>query len=100
MLREQVTQKTPLGIEAKKIMDMGGLVSDEIMVGMIKNELENNKACKNGYVSKWTVQLFLHVDDASLQLRSGRFPSYGTSSSEARSHARRTQGETGLCSGT
>ncbi|KAF5349617.1 hypothetical protein D9756_009016 [Leucocoprinus leucothites] len=50
MLREQVNAKTPLGIEAKKIMDTGGLVSDEIMVGMIKDQLENNKACKNGFV--------------------------------------------------
>lgn len=48
MLREQVTQKTPLGVEAKKIMDAGGLVSDEIMVGMIKDQLENNKACSLG----------------------------------------------------
>ena len=52
MLREQVTKKTPLGVEAKKIMDAGGLVSDEIMVGMIKDQLENNKSCKNGYVFK------------------------------------------------
>ncbi|KAL0070436.1 adenylate kinase [Marasmius tenuissimus] len=50
MLREQVAQKTPLGVEAKKIMDAGGLVSDEIMVGMIKDQLDNNKACKNGFV--------------------------------------------------
>jgi len=50
MLRDQVTQKTPLGVEAKKIMDAGGLVSDEIMVGMIKDQLENNKACANGFV--------------------------------------------------
>ena len=50
MLREQVSQKTPLGVEAKKIMDAGGLVSDEIMVGMIRDQLENNKACKNGCV--------------------------------------------------
>lgn len=50
MLREQVAKKTPLGVEAKKIMDTGGLVSDDIMVGMIKSELENNTACKNGYV--------------------------------------------------
>lgn len=48
MLREQVSRKTPLGVEAKKIMDAGGLVSDDIMVGMIKDQLENNKACKNG----------------------------------------------------
>ena len=50
MLREQVAQKTKLGVEAKKIMDAGGLVSDDIMVGMIKQQLSNNKACKNGYV--------------------------------------------------
>jgi len=50
MLREQVAKKTPLGVEAKKVMDAGALVPDEIMVGMIKHELENNKACKNGFV--------------------------------------------------
>lgn len=50
MLREQVNQKTQLGVAAKKIMDAGGLVSDEIMVGMIKDQLDNNKDCKNGYV--------------------------------------------------
>jgi adenylate kinase len=50
MLRAQVAKKTPLGREAKKIMDAGGLVSDEIMVGMIKGELENNKDCQNGSV--------------------------------------------------
>src|SRR5262245_12142481 len=48
MLREHVAQKTPIGLEAKKIIDAGGLVSDDIMVGMIKDQLENNKACKNG----------------------------------------------------
>lgn len=51
MLRAQVAQKTPLGREAKKIMDAGGLVSDEIMVNMIKTELENNEECKKGYVT-------------------------------------------------
>jgi adenylate kinase len=51
MLRAQVSKKTPLGREAKKIMDAGGLVSDEIMVNMIKNELDNNNECKNGYTS-------------------------------------------------
>jgi adenylate kinase len=49
MLRSQVAKKTALGREAKKIMDQGGLVSDEIMVKMIKNELESNQDCKNGY---------------------------------------------------
>ncbi|KAA8647513.1 hypothetical protein EYZ11_009761 [Aspergillus tanneri] len=50
MLRSQVAKKTELGKEAKKIMDQGGLVSDEIMVNMIKSELENNAECKNGFI--------------------------------------------------
>lgn len=52
MLRSQVAKKTPLGREAKKIMDQGGLVSDDIVIGMIKEELENNQECKGGYVQK------------------------------------------------
>lgn len=50
MLRSQVASKTPLGMAAKKIMNEGGLVSDEIMIGMIKSELENNPDCKNGFI--------------------------------------------------
>ncbi|CAI5760638.1 unnamed protein product [Candida verbasci] len=50
MLRAQVAAKTELGIAAKKIMDQGGLVSDEIMVNMIKNELNNNKDCSKGFI--------------------------------------------------
>jgi adenylate kinase len=48
MLRSQVAAQTELGKAAKKIMDQGGLVSDEIMVNMIKHELTNNAECKNG----------------------------------------------------
>jgi len=50
MLRDQVAKKTQLGMEAKKIMETGGLVSDDIVVGMIKDQLENNKSCQNGFV--------------------------------------------------
>ncbi|KAL8925922.1 MAG: hypothetical protein Q9208_003235 [Pyrenodesmia sp. 3 TL-2023] len=50
MLRSQVAKKTALGREAKKIMDQGGLVSDQIMINMIKSELENNKECKDGFI--------------------------------------------------
>ena len=50
MLRAQVAAKTDLGREAKKIMDSGGLVSDDIMVNMIKSELDTNKECRSGYV--------------------------------------------------
>jgi len=50
MLRAQVAQKTALGKAAKKIMDAGGLVSDEIMVNMIQQEITENPECQNGYV--------------------------------------------------
>ncbi|KAK0551248.1 adenylate kinase [Tilletia horrida] len=50
MLRDQVSKKTDLGLAAKKIMDAGGLVSDDIMVGMIKDQLEHNPTCKNGFI--------------------------------------------------
>jgi len=48
MLRSQVAAQTQFGKEAKKIMDAGGLVSDEIMIGMIKDQLKTNKECQNG----------------------------------------------------
>jgi len=50
MLRAQVAAKTELGKEAKKIMDEGKLVSDEIMINMIKSELDTNKECKGGFI--------------------------------------------------
>lgn len=50
MLRDQVSKGTSLGKEAKKIMDRGGLVSDEIMVNMIGDQLQNNQACTNGFI--------------------------------------------------
>ena len=63
MLRDQVTKKTALGVEAKKIMEAGGLVSDDIMVGMIKDQLENNKDCNNGYV----LRFYMCISRISLQ---------------------------------
>ncbi|CEH19364.1 adenylate kinase [Ceraceosorus bombacis] len=50
MLREQVAQGTDLGKKAKEIMNQGGLVPDEIMVGMIENQLEQNQQCANGFI--------------------------------------------------
>lgn len=48
MLRSQVARQTELGKAAKKIMDQGALVSDEIMVNMIQDELVKNPECKAG----------------------------------------------------
>lgn len=59
MLRAAVAAKTPLGLEAKKVMDAGGLVSDEIVVGMIEENLDKNPECKNGYVESTIVRGFI-----------------------------------------
>lgn len=49
MLRAAVKAGTPLGIEAKKVMDAGGLVSDEIIIGLVKERVAESD-CKNGYL--------------------------------------------------
>lgn len=71
MLRSQVAAKTPLGLAAKKIMNDGGLVSDDIMIGMIKNELENNPECKNGFILDGFPRTVLQADrlDAMLEAK-------------------------------
>ncbi len=46
LLRGEIAEGTPLGIEAKKNMDKGELVPDEVVIGMIKNKLDANKAAK------------------------------------------------------
>lgn len=49
MLRAAVKAGTPLGIEAKKVMDAGGLVSDEIIIGLVQDRL-TQPDCANGYL--------------------------------------------------
>ena len=46
LLRSEITQGTDLGIEAKKLMDQGILVPDEVVIGMISNKLDSNKDAK------------------------------------------------------
>lgn len=49
ILRQAVHDKTPLGMKAQKIMNAGELVSDEIMMGIIKDTLQQQR-CKNGFI--------------------------------------------------
>lgn len=49
MLRAAVKAGTPLGLEAKKIMDSGGLVSDELIIGLVKDRLQQPD-CSKGYL--------------------------------------------------
>ncbi|KFB73544.1 MAG: adenylate kinase [Candidatus Accumulibacter phosphatis] len=49
MLRAAVKAGTPLGVEAKKVMDAGGLVSDEIIIGLVTDRLQQED-CRSGYL--------------------------------------------------
>ncbi len=49
MLRAAVKAGTPLGLAAKKVMDSGALVSDDIIIGLVKERLKEQD-CKNGYL--------------------------------------------------
>ena len=49
MLRAAVRDGTPLGIEAKKVMDLGGLVSDDLILGLIKERITQSD-CANGFL--------------------------------------------------
>ena len=49
LLRSEIAASTPLGLEAKKIMDLGQLVPDEVVIGMISSALEANPQV-NGFL--------------------------------------------------
>jgi len=42
LLRDEVSRQTPLGVEAKKFMDQGMLVPDEVVIGMISSKIDEN----------------------------------------------------------
>lgn len=46
ILRNEITNGTELGLEAKKLMDQGLLVPDEVVIGMISNKLDANRDAK------------------------------------------------------
>ncbi len=49
MLRAAVKAGTPLGLAAKKVMDAGGLVSDDIIIGLVQERLKD-RDCQAGYL--------------------------------------------------
>lgn len=49
MLRSAVKAQTPLGVEAKKVMDEGGLVSDDIIIGLVKERIKEAD-CQKGFL--------------------------------------------------
>ena len=49
MLRGAVKAGTPVGLAAKKVMDGGGLISDDVIIGLVKDRLQRDD-CKAGYL--------------------------------------------------
>ena len=52
MLRAAIKAGTPLGLQAKSIMDAGTLVSDDIIIGLIKDRLKEDD-CKKRLFVRW-----------------------------------------------
>ena len=46
LLRSEIAASTSLGLEAKSFMDKGELVPDDVVIGMIKNKLQENQTAK------------------------------------------------------
>ena len=49
IFRKNISENTPLGIEAKSYMDNGQLVPDEVTINMVKDRLQHDD-CSNGYL--------------------------------------------------
>ena len=49
MLRSSVKERTNLGLQAKEVMDSGGLVSDDIIIGLVKERVSKND-CSTGFL--------------------------------------------------
>jgi adenylate kinase len=49
LLRAEISEGTPLGLEAKSLMDKGELVPDSVVIGMIRNKIAANKSA-NGFI--------------------------------------------------
>lgn len=50
LLRSELKASTPLGLEAKKYIDKGALVPDEVVIGMISSQLDQNIGKVKGFI--------------------------------------------------
>ena len=49
MLREAVKAETPMGLKVKAVMDRGDLVTDDIIIALVKDRI-SQPDCKNGFL--------------------------------------------------
>lgn len=68
MLRAAVKSQSALGIKAKSIMDTGGLVSDEIVLGLVSDRLASPD-CDNGFILDGFPRTILQAKELSVILK-------------------------------
>ena len=66
MLRAAVNAGTKIGIEAKKVIDSGNLVSDDIIISLVKERIESQD-CNNGYLLDGFPRTITQADSLKLQ---------------------------------
>lgn len=68
ILRTAVKDQTPLGIKAKELMDMGALVSDEIVIGIVEERLARSD-CEKGFILDGFPRTIPQADELKKLLR-------------------------------
>ena len=66
MLRAAVNAGTKIGIEAKKVIDSGNLVSDDIIISLVKERIESQD-CNNGYLLDGFPRTITQADSLKLE---------------------------------
>ena len=66
MLRAAVVAGTSVGLKAKKIIDEGGLVSDDIIITLVKERIQSQD-CKNGYLLDGFPRTIAQADSLKLE---------------------------------
>ena len=66
MLRAAVVAGTPTGLKAKKIIDEGGLVSDDIIIALVKERIQSPD-CKNGFLLDGFPRTIAQADSLKLE---------------------------------
>ena len=66
MLRAAVVAGTSIGLKAKKIIDEGSLVSDDIIITLVKERIQSQD-CKNGYLLDGFPRTIAQADSLKLE---------------------------------
>ena len=70
MIREAIKSGSPMGVEAKKFIDAGNLISDDVVIGLVKERLAKSD-CKRGFILDGfprTVSQAIALDDMGVSI--------------------------------